>query len=50
MEEDNELLRTKVKMLAGGVRELEQWRDYDKMKMLHTYDHLDESHSLVQYQ
>lgn len=50
MEEDRDSLRKEGKMLAGRVRGFEQGRYYDEIRILHTYDHLEETHSLVQYQ
>ena len=50
MEEDHRSLRREVRLLGGRVRELEQGRDYDRMRSLHAYDHMEETHSLVQYQ
>lgn len=36
--------------MASRVRDLEQVRDVDVMRILHTYDNLEETHSLVQCQ
>ncbi|CAI9260214.1 unnamed protein product [Lactuca saligna] len=48
--DDQDSLRREFKMLAGRVRVLEQGRDYDEIRILHAYDHLEEIHSIVQYQ
>ena len=47
MEEDRDSLRWEIKLLAGRVRDLEQGRDIDEMRILHAYNHLEETHSLV---
>lgn len=49
MEEDLDLLRREVRILAGRVRGLEQGRGYNEMRILHAYDHLEETHSAVYY-
>ena len=50
VEDDHDSLRREVRFLASKVRELEKGRDYHEIRILRTYYHLEETHSLVQYQ
>lgn len=47
VEEDHDSMRREVRLLAGIVREFEQGKDYDEIRILNAYDHLEETHSPI---
>ncbi|CAI9266165.1 unnamed protein product [Lactuca saligna] len=50
VEDDRDSLTKEIRLIAGRVKGLENRRNIDEIWILHIYDHLEETHYVVQYQ